>query len=144
MRWILTWSALGVLVGVALMLEKVESGAKPGLIWYSYWIPIAAITAALFGAIFGVPFAILMEFTGYWSALIDRGTGLRRRYIPRVLCGAFVGGAVGWLWTRDTLAWVFVVLCLLTAVVSGLWEQHQRSGEQVTPRTRKTTDRNRH
>jgi len=60
-RWIWSWAAVGLTIGVLLMFVRVEfmaeSGSHPDdLGSYAFWIPVLGVLAIVFGIASGLPF----------------------------------------------------------------------------------------
>ncbi len=124
-RWSAAWTALGAIGGILMMVAKVppmaESGAKPDNLWfYSFWIPIFALAAAVFGFALGLLFSGLMALTTTWRSSLEARPDLLSRFGPRILCGTAAGALLGLLLIRVDYREIplFAGLGLCSATVS--------------------------
>jgi hypothetical protein len=131
LRWTAAWALVGLLLGVGLMLAKVEliaeSGAKPGnMSAFSFWVLLCWGVGSIFGLLIGFVFACLMAVgqkleIGGASGAADWGV--------RLVCGAIAGALVlwwSWLATRTGASLVSregvgagAALGFVSAIVSG-------------------------
>ena len=105
LRWTAGWASVGLLVGIALMIGRVEliaeSGAKPGnLSAFSFWVLLCWGLGSIFGLAMGFVFACLMAVSQKLE--IAEGNGAAD-WARRLICGAIAGALVlwwSWLATR--------------------------------------------
>jgi len=153
LRWTAGWAVMGLLVGVGLMLGKVEliaeSGAKPGsMSAFSFWIVLCWGVASMFGLLVGFVFACLMTLSQKME--IGKGNTRAAEWGRRLVCGTAAGGLVTWwIWLAirtdaRLISWEGVgggaALGLASATVSGIanwisesrgWNRQERIGSRT-------------
>jgi hypothetical protein len=123
MRWAAGWAAVGLLVGVWMMLGKVPPIAEPGApreVWfYAFWIPLCWGVGALFGVLLGLPYACLLAAFELWSPPAGSPPGFMTNYGRRLLAGSIAGGAIGFAAFRNWEALHVVAAGVISAAVAG-------------------------
>jgi hypothetical protein len=132
LRWTAGWALVGILVGIGMMVGRVELIAEPGsssgnIFDFSFWILFCWGGGSVLGLVMGFVFASLMAL----SQKLEIGSGHAvGKWGMRLVCGTVAGTLVlwwGWLGTRsDTrlVSWEGVeagaALGFVSAVVSGI------------------------
>ena len=142
LRWTAGWSVMGILVGIGLMVAKVEpiaeSGVKPGnMSAFSFWVVLCWGAGSIFGLLVGFVFASLMALTGKLETgrhkLEQETKNTPAAWGWRLACGTIAGSLVmWWIWLAthtDTrlISWegagLGAALGLASATVSGITAQ---------------------
>jgi len=120
--WAAAWAAVGLVLGILLMLGKAppfaESGAKPdSILGYIFWVPALGGGAAAAGLGIGLIFTGLMALTTEWRESLEDTPGMMARLGPDVLCGAVAGLIAGLLVGGSTGAFFFATLGVCSAAI---------------------------
>ena len=102
LRWTAAWAAVGLVLGILLMLGKAppfaESGAKPDSVFgYIFWVPALGGGAAAAGLGIGLLFAGLMALTAEFRESLEDTPGAMAKLGPDLACGALAGLMAGLL-----------------------------------------------